>query len=204
MSYHETHIGTYWTNSKQAIILGFFYWNYCILVRSFWIHVVNRLLDVELHVLDRSVIRGLLRLLLLLLLLQTEEGETAGLQVGCQLGMVVEHRVEIFLEGQGGFVLLHVLDFGIIVEFEVIHERVQKLGGESSVAVHVHHEGMETLHLRVVTGEVVSLLFTFERDITGSFFFGLGPAGDFLMVNLQFSDGPYLVFNLWEMFCGHF
>ena len=91
----------------------------------------------------------------------------------------------------------------VIVEFELMQERVQQLRGESSVAVHVHHESMETLHLRVATGELVSLLFTFERDITGSFFFGLGSAGDFLMVSLQFSDGSYLVFNLGEMFCGH-
>ena len=184
MSYHETHIGTYWTNSKKAIILDFFYWNYCILVRSFWIHVENRRLDLEFLVLDGSVIIGLLQLLLLRRLPQAEEGETAGLQVGRQLAMVVEHRVEIFLEGQGGFVLLHVLDFGIIVEFEVIHERVQKLEGEGSVAVDVRHEGVETLHLRVVTSELVSLLFAFKSDFTGSFLFGLGSSGDFLMVSL--------------------
>ena len=135
---------------------------------------------------------------------QAEEGETTDLQVGRQLAVVVEHVVEEFLEGQSGFVLLHILDFGIIEEFEVMQESVQQLGGQSSVAVHVHHEGMETLHLRVATGELVSLLFTFERDITGSFFFGLGSSGDFLMVSLQFSDGSYLVFNLGEMFCGHF
>ena len=130
---------------------------------------------------------------------QAEEGETTGLQVGRQLAVVVEHVVEEFLEGQSGFVLLHILDFGIIEELEVMQQSVQQLGGQSSVAVHVHHEAMDTLHLRVATGELVCFLFTFVRDITGSLLFGLGPAGDILMVNLQFSEGLYLVFNLWEM-----
>ena len=165
-------------------------------MRSYVRHFVNRLLDVEVYVLDRSVVSALL--------LQTEEGDAAGLQVGRELGMTVEHRVVVLLQGQGGLVLLHVLDFGVIVELEVKHERVQKLGGEGSVAVHVRHEGEETLHLREVKSELVSLLFAFKGDVTGNSFFGLGPSGHFLMVRLELGDGSYLVFNRGEVVYGHF
>ena len=142
-------------------------------------------------------------LLLRLRLPRAEEGETTDLQVGRQLAVVVEEVVEEFLEGQSGFVFLHILHFGVVEELEVMQQSVQQLGGQSSVAVHGHHEAMDTLHLRVATGEVVCRLFTGVRDITGSFLSGLGLAGNVFMVTLQFSEGLYFLFNPWVMFADH-
>ena len=163
-----------------------------ILVRYF----LNRLLDVEVYVLDRSVVSALL--------LQTEEGDAAGLEVGRELSMTVEHRVVVLLQGQGGLVLLHVLDFGVIVDLEVEDERVEELRGEASVAVHVHHEGEELLQLREVERELVSFLFAFKGDVAGDFFFGLGASGHLLVLSLELGDVSDLVFNRGEVVYGHF
>ena len=100
---------------KGHYLYGFvlFEFNYCICGEILVRHFVNRPL---------VVVSALL--LLLLLLLQTEEGVAAELEDGRQFSMTVVHRVVMLLQGQGGLVLLHVLDFGVIVDLEVKHERV--------------------------------------------------------------------------------
>ena len=142
-------------------------------------------------------------LLLRLRLPRAEEREATDLQVGRQLAVVMEEVVEEFLECQSGFVFLHILHFGVVEEVEVVEQGVQQLGGQGSVAVDGHHEAMDTLHLRVATGEVVCRLFTGVRDVTGSFLSGLGLAGNVFMVILLFSEGLYFLFNLWVMFADH-
>ena len=169
-----------------------------ILVRYF----VNRLLDVEVYVLERSVVGALL--LEPEVIAEGEEDDAAELEVGRELSMAVVLRVVVLLQSEGGLIVLRVLGLCVIVDLEVEHERVEELRGEASVAVHVHHEGEELLQLREVERELVSFLFAFKGDVAGDFFFGLGPSGHLLVVSLELGDVSYLVFNRGEVVYGHF
>ena len=161
-----------------------------------------RLLDVEVNVLEGSVVGALF--LELEVIVDGEKDDVAELKVGRELSMAVVLRVVVLLQGQGGLVVLRVLDFGVIVDLEVEHERVEELRGEASVAVHVHHEGEELLQLREVERELVSFLFAFKGDVAGDFFFGLGASGHLFVLSLELGDVSDLVFNRGEVVYGHF
>ena len=165
-------------------------------------HFVNRPLDVEVYVLERSVVSVLL--LETEIIAEGEEDDAAELEVGRELSMAVVLRVVVLLQSEGGLVVLRVLDFCVIVDLEVEHEGVEDLRVEASGTVQLRDEGEELLQHREEDRELVSFLFAFKGDVAGDFFFGLGALGHLLVLSLELGDVSDLVFNRGEVVYGHF
>ena len=165
-------------------------------------HFVNRPLDVEVYVLERSVVSALL--LETEVIAEGEEDDAAELEVGRELSMAVVLRVVVLLQSEGGLIVLRVLGLCVKVDLEVEHEGVEERRVEASGAVQVRDEGEELLQHREEDRELVSFLFAFKGDVAGDFFFGLGASGHLLVLSLELGDVSDLVFNRGEVVYGHF
>ena len=163
---------------------------------------MNRLLDVEVYVLERSVVGALF--LELEVSAEGEEDEVAELEVGRELSMAVVLRVVVLLQSEGGLIVLRVLGFRVKVDLEVEHEGVEERRVEASGAVQVRDEGEELLQHREEDRELVSFLFAFKSDVAGDFFFGFGAPGQLLVLGLQLGEVSDFVFDRGEAVYGHF
>ena len=166
------------------------------------IHFVNRLLDVEVYVLERSVVGALL--LEPEVIAEGEEDDAAELEVGRELSMAVVLRVVVLLQSEGGLIVLRVLGLCVKVDLEVEHEGVEERRVEASGAVQVRDEGEELLQHREDDRELVGFLFAFKSDVAGDFLFGFGAPGQLLVLGLQLGDLSDFVFDRGEVVYGHF
>ena len=161
-----------------------------------------RLLDVEVNVLEGSVVGALF--LELEVIVDGEKDDVAELEVGRELSMAVVLRVVVLLQSEGGLIVLRVLGLCVKVDLEVEHEGVEERRVEASGAVQVRDEGEELLQHREDERELVGFLFAFKGDVAEDFLFGFGALGQLLVLGLQLAEVSDFVYDCGEAVYGHF
>ena len=129
--------------------------------------------------------------------------EAAGLQVRCQVTVVIVEVVQELLDGERSLVLLDVGHLMVIEHPEVVEEGVQELGVEGALAVEGHHQAVGVLQPSVAEGEAVGDFLTGVGNVTSGLFASLGSTCNVFVMGLFFTEVVDFLLNFWEMPAHH-
>ena len=129
--------------------------------------------------------------------------EAAGLQVRCQVTVVIVEVVQELLDGERSLVLLDVGHLMGIEHLEVVEEGVQELGVEGALVVEGHHQAVGVFQPAVPEGEAVGDFLTGVGNVTSGLFASLGPACEVFVLSLFFTEVEDFLLNFWEVTAHH-
>ena len=129
--------------------------------------------------------------------------EAAGLQVRCQVTVVIVEVVQELLDGERSLVLLDVGHLMVIEHLEVVEEGVQELGVEGALVVEGHHQAVGVLQPAVAEGEAVGDFLTGVGNVTSGLFASLGSTCEVFVLGLFFTEVEDFLLNFWEVTAHH-